>query len=105
MTFDFSELIRIIVNTNIFDGADIGIQNDDTSATLDAVGNYWGSIEGPTHANNSFGDGDTGIYEVSDDNLSIDLAGNPTWEIGTSWLRSKAVGRSRVSPYVSKDHC
>jgi hypothetical protein len=38
----------------------IGIQNDDVSHTLDASGNWWGSVNGPTHASNTFNVGSQG---------------------------------------------
>ncbi|MHC4153632.1 MAG: right-handed parallel beta-helix repeat-containing protein [Planctomycetota bacterium] len=54
------------VNQNKFDGADFGVQNDDTSATLDATYNWWNDPTGPYHEpTNTSGLGDAvsdGVY-------------------------------------------
>jgi len=58
-----SQAATTSVHQNVFDGAGIGAQNDDTSATLDAESNYWGDASGPYNAStNPGGQGD----DVSD---------------------------------------
>jgi len=58
-----SQAATTSVHQNVFDGTGIGVQNDDTSATLDAESNYWGDASGPYNAStNPDGQGD----EVSD---------------------------------------
>ena len=42
-----SQAATTTVNYNNFDVAGTGVQNDDTSATLDAENNYWGAADGP----------------------------------------------------------
>ncbi|MHA2253749.1 MAG: LamG-like jellyroll fold domain-containing protein, partial [Candidatus Kariarchaeaceae archaeon] len=55
-----SQAATTTVNCNNFDGANIGIQNVDTSTTLDGTLNWWGEISGPSHSTlNPSGTGDS----------------------------------------------
>ena len=40
----------------------------------------------------AFGDGDTGLYEVTDDTLRIDIAGNSRWDITDSYFGAFGTG-------------
>jgi len=42
-----SQAATTTVNYNSFDGSTTGVQNDDTSATLDAENNWWNAPDGP----------------------------------------------------------
>jgi len=58
-----NQAANTVINNNSFDGSGIGVQNDDTSANVDATLNWWGDPSGPQHATkNPAGAGD----EVSD---------------------------------------
>lgn len=67
-----SQAATITVNGNKLDGGSIGVQNDDTSATLDAEYNWWNDPTGPYHEpTNTSGLGDA---------VSDDVYYSPWWE-------------------------
>ncbi len=48
----------VTATDNSISGNTIGIQNDDTTATVSAENNWWGAVSGPTHSTNGGGTGD-----------------------------------------------
>ncbi len=51
-----SQAATTTVNGNKLDGGNVGVQNDDTSATLDATYNWWGDASGPGPVGQGSGD-------------------------------------------------
>ena len=42
------------INSNSFDPSPVGIENDSSQASIDATGNWWNSVNGPTSPNNTW---------------------------------------------------
>lgn len=51
-----SQAATTVVNDNNFDGTSTGVQNDDASATLHAINNWWGDASGPSGEGPGTGD-------------------------------------------------
>jgi len=58
---------HITAANNTIVGNTVGVQNDDTTVTINAENNWWGDASGPTHTSNPSGTGD----EVTD-NVDFD---------------------------------
>jgi len=57
----------VTVSYNDIIDNDVGVQNDDTGVELDAEDNWWGTVNGPAHAGNTFNVGSQG--DASSDNV------------------------------------